>query len=96
MQVFFQSGASNKVIIQVSEHEWKVTKKVIHQPLECLSGVYKAKRHEKILKQTKRCDDRRFGDVDWVHGYLMVPFDQVNDREVPAPVEACGEVHDGR
>jgi hypothetical protein len=26
----------------------------------------------------------------------VVPFDQVDDGEVPAPMESCGEVHDGR
>jgi hypothetical protein len=64
-----------------------MAKEPIHQPLECLSCVHEAKRHEQVLKQTKRRQDGGFLDVCWIHGDLVVPLDQVNDGEKFAAME---------
>jgi hypothetical protein len=40
--------------------------------------------HEQVFKQTERRDDRRFLYVFGGHRYLMISFDQIDDRETAA------------
>jgi hypothetical protein len=75
------------MVIQVSEHKREVSKEPIHQPLECLSCVHETKRHEQVLKQTKRRQDGGLWDVCRIHGDLVVSLDQINDREKFATME---------
>jgi hypothetical protein len=77
--VFFQCSAGDQVIIQVSENKRKFAEQTVHQPLECLSSIHETKWHEKILKQSKRCDDGRFLHICRRHRHLMVSLYQVND-----------------
>ena len=77
LQVLFQGGAGDEVVVQVGEDEGKVSKQLVHQALERLRGVGESKRHEEILEQTKRRDNRRFGDVLGGHRYLMVALSKV-------------------
>jgi hypothetical protein len=52
------------------------------------------KGHEKILKQTKRCDDHCFFNVSWVHWHLMVPLYQIYHGEEFAAVEFGEQILD--
>ncbi len=56
----------------------QVSTLLIYCPLKCLSSIPQAKTQEEILKQSKGCDNRSFGDVGGGYGYLIVAFDQVN------------------
>ncbi len=52
------------------------------------------RRHEEVLKQPERRDDRRFGDVLGGHWYLIGVLHQVCAGEELAAVQLVGEVED--
>ncbi len=81
LHMFVQCGTGNQMVIQVSEHKREMAKEPIHQPLVCLSCVHETKRHEQVLKQTERGQDGGLCNVCRIHGHLVVPLDQINDRE---------------
>ena len=87
LHVFFKSGTGNQVVIQVSKHKWEVAEEPIHESLESLSSIHESEWHELILKQSERSQDGSLGDVRWIHQDLVVALYQVNDREVPAPLQ---------
>lgn len=66
--------AENQNVIQIDENERKRSEKTVHEPLESLTGIGKAERHEKKFKQSKGSYDRRFGNVSFIHWNLIVPF----------------------
>jgi hypothetical protein len=68
----FKMGAHNrscnKDVIQVNKNVGKVSKKAIHEVLECLGSVMKTKGHVKVFKEAKRsdyCSFRRAGIANW-------------------------------
>ncbi len=87
LHMFLQCGTGNQMVIQESEHKREVSEEPIHQPLERLSCVHETKRHEQVLKQTKRRQDGGLGNVCRIHGNLVVSLDQINDREKFATME---------
>jgi len=90
--VLFLGAAGDDVVVEVGEDEGQVAEEHVHEPLEGLGRVPDAKRHEQVFKESKRSYNRRFGYIFWGHWDLVVPFDKVYAREVPAAVEFVGLV----
>ncbi len=61
--MLLQAVAGDDDVVQVAEHEGEVLEYAVHEALEGLGGVAEAEGHEEVLEQTKRRDDRSFGDV---------------------------------
>ena len=71
------SPAGNQDVIRIGEDEGDAPKNTVHQPLECLGGISKPKRHAEELPEPKGSDDGRLGDVCRCDGDLMVAADQI-------------------
>ena len=67
--------AENQNVIQIDENERKRSEKTVHEPLESLTGIGKAERHEKKFKQSKGSRDCGLLDVFWRHRDLVIPLD---------------------
>jgi hypothetical protein len=76
-EVLLTGGAENEEIIKVNEQEGKGTKKGIHEALESLGSVFKAKRHEIELKETKGSYYCCLGDVVFLHRNLIITLLQI-------------------
>ena len=76
--------AGHQDMVNVDEKEWQVWEDRVHEPLKSLGCVLEAERHAEKLEEEEWCDDSRFGDVVWVHGYLVVPVDEVHLADDPA------------
>jgi hypothetical protein len=71
-----------------------VLEQPVHEALEGLGSVAQTERHEEVLEQTERRDNRHFGDVLGGHRYLMVAFHQVYAGEELAAVQLVREFED--
>ena len=86
------SGVTTEQVVQVDKAEGQATQYLIHEALEGLRGVAKAKWHSNEFEEAKWCDDCGLGDVVRVHGDLMIRPDEVNLRKDGAVRELRSEV----
>ena len=63
LMVRVQGVRENQYIIQIDETKQKITKDLVHHPLECQGGVPEAKREAEELKESKGSVDGSLGDV---------------------------------
>ena len=85
--------AEDEDVIQVGEGTLHSCQDTVHQLLEGVARVPDPKGHSCELEQAKGCGDCCFGEVLRVHGYLVVPFLQVNLGEDCAAGPPGDEVH---
>ena len=64
-------------IIDIYKTKRKVTKDLIHHPLEGVLGVPESKRKAEEFKHTKLHNDLCFLDVVFTHGHLIITFVQI-------------------
>ena len=67
-------------------------KDVVHQPLKSLSSFTEAVGHVSVLKEAKRSDHRRFGNVWRVNRNLVISFHQIKFGENGGTMKAGREV----
>ena len=91
-QVRVHVWAGDQQVVQVDKAEGQATQYLIHEALEGLRGVAKAKWHSNEFEEAKWCDDCGLGDVVRVHGDLVVRPDEVNLRKDGAARELRSEV----
>ena len=77
----------HNVVVKITEKGGAWSENLVHEPLECLSGILQTKWHEEILIQPNWRVDGSFRDVFLGNGYLMVSLDEVNLRKIPTTVE---------
>jgi hypothetical protein len=66
--------AENEDVIEVHKNERKGTEEGVHEPLKHLSSIFEAERHEIKFEKSKWGDYCRLRNVVFAHGYLIVPF----------------------
>lgn len=67
----------NQNVVQVDEDEIEALTNRIHQSLECLSSILKAKRHSKEFEEAKWRYYSSFGDVIRLYWNLMITAYQI-------------------
>ena len=90
--MFFPAPARNQDVVQVDEGERQVLADGVHQPLECLGGIFKPQRGPQEFEESERGDYRGLVDIFWCDRDLMIPPDEVDLREESATVQLGGEV----
>jgi hypothetical protein len=80
-EMLLPGGAENEEIIKIDKKERKGTEKGVHEALECLGSIFKAKGHEVEFKETKRSDYCGFWNVVFMHGDLIITLFQIKFGE---------------
>lgn len=79
--VLFRSVAEYKDVVDIREGERQTPEDCVDESLKGLSGVAEAKWHSQELKQPKRCDYGRLGNVGRFYGDLVERLDEVHFAE---------------
>ena len=92
LQVGVHVRTGDEQVVQVDKAERQAAQYLIHEALEGLRGVAKAKWHSNEFEEAKWRDDCGLGDVVRVHGDLVVRPDEVNLRKYSAARELRSKV----
>ena len=90
--LFLEGVAKDQDLVYVGETKFCVFKDFVHEALEVLGGVSKAKGHEGGLEKAEGCGYSSLLDVVGMYGDLMVSPHEVDFGKVGAARNAVGIV----
>ena len=69
--------AGNEQVINISICKVETPQHLFDEALEGLSSILQSKRHAQEFELAEWCDNGSFGDVGWLHRYLVLREHQI-------------------